>query len=113
MVKGIRIIQHFKGNPKAGPHPSSPSLPIYNFFSKVYIIFGQSIREEKEVAAAIGVNPFLVKDYLAGVRNYSYEGIEHWLLLLHAYNLKERWELGSAGVEDASLLKELVVKIMG
>ena len=29
-----------------------------------------------------------MKDYLAAVRNYSYEGIESGLLLLHAYNLK-------------------------
>jgi len=33
-------------------------------------------------------------------------------LLLHHYNLRSIG-VGSAGVEDASLLKELVVKIMG
>src|ERR1700744_4717633 len=110
-VKAIRIIQYFEGNPKAGP--IQLILPsIYNFFSKVYMIFGQPARDEKGVAAAIGVNPFFVKDYLAAVRNYNYEGIEQGLLLLHAYNLKSVG-VGSAGVEDASLLKELVVKIMG
>jgi DNA polymerase-3 subunit delta len=46
------------------------------------------------------------------VRNYNYEGIENGLLLLHSYNLRSVG-VGSAGVEDASLLKELVVKIMG
>lgn len=109
-VKAVRIIQYFEGNPKAGP--IQLILPsIYNFFSKVYMIFGQPARDEKGVASAIGVNPFFVKDYLAAVRNYGYEGIEHGLLLLHAYNLKSVG-VGTAGAEDASLLKELVVKIM-
>lgn len=110
-AKAIRIIQYFEGNPKAGP--IQLILPsIYNFFSKVYMIFGQPARDEKGVAAAIGVNPFFVKDYLAAFRNYNYDGIESGLLLLHAYNLKSVG-IGSAGVEDASLLKELVVKIIG
>jgi DNA polymerase-3 subunit delta len=75
------------------------------------MIFGQSSADEKSVAATIGVNPFFVKDYLAAVRNYGYEGIEGGLLLLHAYNLKSIG-IGSAGTEDGSLLKELVVKMM-
>lgn len=110
-AKAVRIIQYFEGNPKAGPiQLVLPSL--YSFFSKVYMIFGQPARDEKGVASAIGVNPFFAKDYLAAVRNYGYEGVEQGLLLLHAYNLKSVG-VGSAGTEDASLLKELVVKIMG
>src|ERR1700744_2513521 len=110
-AKAIRIIQYFEGNPKAGP--IQLILPsIYNFFSKVYMIFGQNSSDDRSVAAAIGVNPFFAKDYLAAVRNYNYEGIEQGILLLQAYNLKSVG-VGSAGVEDASLLKELVVKIMG
>src|SRR6202000_857077 len=110
-VKAIRIIQYFESNPKAAP--IQLILPsIYNFFSKAYMIFGQPARDEKGIAAAIGVNPFFAKDYLAAVRNYNYEGIENGLLLLHTYNLKSVG-VGSAGTEDASLLKELVVKIMG
>jgi DNA polymerase-3 subunit delta len=109
-VKAIRIIQYFESNPKAAP--IQLVLPsIYNFFSKAYMVFGQAGGDEKSIAASIGVNPYFVKDYLAAVRNYNYEGIEGGLLLLHAYNLKSIG-IGSAGVEDASLLKELVVKMM-
>lgn len=110
MAKAIRIIQYFESNPKAAP--IQLVLPsIYNFFSKAYMVFGQSGADEKSIAASIGVNPYFVKDYLAAVRNYNYEGIEGGLLLLHAYNLKSIG-IGSAAVEDASLLKELVVKMM-
>ncbi len=109
-VKAIRIIQYFESNPKAAP--IQLILPsIYNFFSKAYMIFGHQGGDEKSIAAAIGVNPYFVKDYLTAVRNYNYEGIESGLLLLHAYNLKSIG-IGSIGTEDASLLKELVVKMM-
>src|SRR6202789_3019661 len=98
-VKAIRIIQYFESNPKAGP--IQLILPsIYNFFSKAYMIFGQPGGDEKGVAAAIGVNPYFVKDYLAAVRNYNYEGIEHGLLLLHSYNLRSIG-VGSAGGQEA------------
>jgi DNA polymerase III subunit delta len=109
-IKAMRIIRYFEGNPKAAPiQLILPSL--YNFFSKAYMIFGQPAKDEKSIAAAIGVNPYFVKDYLAAARNYNYEGIENGLLLLHAYNLKSIG-VNSIGTEDASLLKELVVKMM-
>ena len=109
-TKAIRIIQYFESNPKAAPiQLILPSL--YNFFSKAYMVFGQPSRDEKTVAAAIGVNPYFVKDYLAAARNYNYEGIENGLLLLHAYNLKSIG-VNSINTEDGSLLKELVVKMM-
>jgi DNA polymerase-3 subunit delta len=109
-VKAIRIIQYFESNPKAAP--IQLILPsIYNFFSKTYMIFGQTGGDEKSTAAALGVPPYFVKDYIAAARNYNYEGIEEGLLLLHAYNLKSIG-IGSVGAGDASLLKELVVKMM-
>jgi DNA polymerase III subunit delta len=109
-VKAIRIIQYFESNPKAAP--IQLILPsIYNFFSKTYMIFGQTGGDEKSTAAALGVPPYFVKDYIAAARNYNYEGIEEGLLLLHAYNLKSIG-IGSLGAGDASLLKELVVKMM-
>jgi len=109
-VKAIRIIQYFEGNPKAGPiQLILPSL--YNFFSKTYMIFSQASQDEKSIAAAIGVHAFFVKDYMMAARNYNYAGVESALLLLHNYNLRSIG-VGSAATEDASLLKEMVVKIM-
>ena len=109
-VKAIRIVQYFESNPKAAPiQLILPSL--YNFFSKAYMIFGYLGMDEKNIAAAIGVNAYFVKDYLTAARNYGYEGIESALLLLHAYNLKSIG-VNSPAVSDASLLKEMTAKIM-
>jgi DNA polymerase-3 subunit delta len=108
--KAIRIIQYFEANPKAAPiQLILPSL--YGFFSKVFMVFGANTTDEKAIATAIGVSPFFSKDYLQAAKMYSYKEIENALLLLHEYNLKSIG-VNSAGTEDASLLKEMAVKIM-
>ncbi len=110
LSRSIRIIQYFEANPKAAP--IQMVLPsIYSFFSKVFMVFGAGSNDERAIATAIGVNPFFVKDYLKAAGIYSYTGVEKALLLLHQYNLKSVG-VGSTNTADASLLKELIVKIM-
>ena len=106
----MRIIQYFEANPKAAPiQLIMPSL--YLFFSKLYMIHGLSSREDKAVAAATGINPFFVKDYLKAVKVYSFSQVEAAILLLHQYNLRSIG-VSDIGTEDASLLKEMVYKII-
>jgi DNA polymerase-3 subunit delta len=110
LPKAIRIIQYFEANPKAAP--IQLILPtLYNLFSKTYMIFGQNAKDEKTVAVNIGVNAWFVKDYMQAARAYGYNGIENALLLLHHYNLKSVG-VNDTGTSDASLLKEMVVKMM-
>jgi len=108
-AKAMRIIQYFEANPKAAPiQLVLPSL--YSFFSKVFMVFGAGSTDEKGVAAAIGVNPFFVKDYMQAAKIYNFQGVERILLLLHQYNLKSIG-INSPGTEDASLLKEMLYKM--
>jgi DNA polymerase-3 subunit delta len=110
LSRSIRIIQYFEANPKAAPiQLVLPSL--YGFFSKVFMLFGAGGGDEKAMASIIGVSPFFIKDYIKASRLYSYPGVERILLLLHHYNLKSLG-VGDSGTEDASLLKEMVVKMM-
>jgi len=110
LPKSIRIIQYFESNPKAAPiQLVLPSL--YSFFSKVFMVFGAGSQDEKAVASALGVSPFFVKDYMQAARTYDYSGVEKILLLLHQYNLKSIG-INAAATEDASLLKEMVYKIV-
>ena len=110
LARCIRIIQYFEANPKAGPiQLVLPSL--YSFFSKVFMVFGAGTNDEKTIATSIGVNPYFMKDYMQAARLYTYPDVEKVLLLLHNYNLKSVG-VGSINTEDASLMKEMVVKMM-
>lgn len=109
MGKVMKIIQYFAANPKAGP--IQMVLPaLYNFFAKMSQLFGVK-GGEKEIAAALGVHPFFVKDYMAAARQYGVEGTEKAILLLHNYNLRSIG-INDSGVEDGELMKELAYKIM-
>jgi len=110
LYKAVRIIQYFGANPKAAPlQLIFPSL--YNFFSKVLMVYSVGARDEKTVAAAIGVHPFFVKDYIQTAMKFGHHEIEKVLLLLYEYNLRNIG-INDAGTEDADLLKEMVVKMI-
>lgn len=109
MAKAIRIIQYFASNPKAGP--IQQILPtLYGYFSKIYSVLGTDNKSEQ---ALFGVfkNSFAAKTAMLAINNYSYNGIEKIILLLHHYNLKSIG-INDTGTEDADLMKEMVVKIM-
>lgn len=110
LYKAVRIIQYFGANPKAAPlQLIFPSL--YNFFSKVLMVYSVQARDERSVATAIGVNNFFVKDYIQTAIRFSQQEIEKVLLLLYEYNLRNIG-INDAGTEDADLLKEMVVKMI-
>ncbi len=110
LSKAIRIIRYFEANPKAAP--IQMILPaLYNFFSKVFMLYTVKNLDEKTVAAAIGVNPYFARDYLNAARKYDYPGVEKILLLLHQYNLRSIG-INDGNTSDADLMKEMVVKMM-
>jgi DNA polymerase-3 subunit delta len=110
MPKAIRIVEYFEHNPKAAPIQAI--LPaLHSFFSKTYMLFSYPMDDEKTAAAAIGVQPFFVRENLVAARSFGFDGIENSLMLLHDYNLRSIG-INDAGTSDASLLKELVVKMI-
>ncbi len=110
LSKAIRIIQYFEANPKAAP--IQMILPaLYNFFSKVFMLYGIPNPDEKTAAAAMGVNPYFVKDYIGAAQKYDYSGVEKILLLLNQYNLRSIG-VHDGGTSDAGLMKEMAVKMM-
>ena len=111
LAKAIRIIQYFEGNPKAAP--IQMVLPaLYGYFSKLYSIFGIPDKSEAGIKHLFFNNAYAAKDALVAAKKYNYEGVERSLLLLHEYNLKSVG-VNSTGTSDASLMKEMVVKMMG
>jgi DNA polymerase-3 subunit delta len=110
LAKAITIIQYFERNPKAAP--IQMLLPaLYNHFSKVLTVFQMSDKTEKGLKPMFYNNPYAARQALETVINYSYSGVEQTLILLHEYNLKSLG-VNSIGITDASLMKELAVKII-
>lgn len=110
LYKAMRIVTYFGSNPKAAPIQFIfPSL--YNFFSKVQVVYAVPSKDEKSVASALGVHSYFARDYISTTSRFSSAEIEKILLLLYEYNLRGIG-INDAGTDDAELLKEMVVKMI-
>lgn len=111
LAKAMTIIAYFEANPKAGP--IQMVLPaLYASFSKIYTVFGMPDKSESALRPHFYNNTVAVRNALETIKVYKYEGIERILLLLHHYNLKGVG-VGDSGTPDASLMREMVVKMVG
>lgn len=109
-VKAISIIQYMDANPKTLPiQLILPSL--YGYFSKLMLIYQMEDKSEKAFRGLFYNNPSAIAQASAALKNYSFNDLEKTILLLHHYNLKSIG-IGSYNTSPASLMKELVFKIM-
>jgi len=110
LAKAIRIIQYFEANPKAAPiQLVLPSL--YNYFTKILVIYQMNDKSEKALRPIFYNNPFLVQQAMDMLMNYSYAEAEQVIMLLHNYNLKSVG-IKNYGASGGSLMKEMVYKII-
>ena len=110
LAKAIRIIQYFEANPKAAPiQLVLPSL--YNYFTKILVIYQMNDKSEKALRPIFYNNPFLVQQAMDMLMNYSYAEAEQVIMLLHHYNLKSIG-IKNYGTSGGSLMKEMVYKII-
>ncbi len=110
LSKAIRIIQYFEANPKAAPiQLVLPSL--YNYFTKILVIYQMNDKSEKALRPIFYNNPFLVQQAMDMLMNYSFKEAEQAILLLHDYNLKSVG-IRNYGTSGGSLMKELAYKII-
>ena len=106
----LNIINYFSSNPKAAP--IQLVLPtLFSFFSKLYIASSIGSKDEYSLSAALGVKGFFVKQYIQAMQRYNYTDIEKVLILLQHYNLMSIG-IGRVNLDDASMLKEMVAKIV-
>jgi DNA polymerase-3 subunit delta len=68
-------------------------------------------KSRNNVASALSVSPFFVKDYSEAARNYSMRKLRSIITLFRQYDLKVKG-VNNVTTEDGQLLKELVYKIL-
>lgn len=110
LSRAIQIINYFESNPKAVP--IQMALPaLYSHFSKVYAVYGMNDKSDNALKPFFYYNPNSLRQAQDMMKNYGYSGMEKLIMLLHQYNLKSIG-VGDSGTSGASLMKEMVVKMM-
>lgn len=115
VVKATRILNYFRGNPKAGPLPMVLGS-LYNYFSKVFRLLEHQRKgsSKQTIMKDLGLRfDFFLADYQATARNFRGGRIVQVFALLREYDLKSKG-VGSnlAGKGESELLKEMVWRMM-
>ncbi len=111
VVKCNRIVNHFAANPK--DNPIQAILPnLYGYLLKVMIYHQLEDKSQKNAAAALGVNPFFVRDYATAAGNYSLGKLASCIGYINEADLRSKGIRNANTVTDGEILKELVFKII-
>ena len=110
VLKAARIVDHFSKNQKDNPIVLTITA-LYGYFSKL-LIYNQHIRDNAATqAAAVGCNPFFLKDYANAQKKFPTAKCIKAISLLREYDLKSKG-VGNASTDPGGLLQEMVYKIM-
>lgn len=110
VLKANQIIQYFSQNPKN--HPIIPIFSlIYFYFSKLAIIHESRASSSDQAANALGMNPFIARDYFAASRNYNLGKIIDVFGYIREADLRSKG-VDSGNMSEAEILRDLVYKIL-
>lgn len=109
-AKAMRIAFYIGKNPKSNPFVMMIGN-LYSFFSNLIIYLTLSGSSQQEMASAMGINPYFVKDYADAGRRYPLKHCTRIISLIREIDLKNKG-LGANSTDDSELLLELVYKIL-
>lgn len=109
-AKAFRIAAYFSANPKACPFPLL-MFNMYDVFSKLLWVAYHPGASDKEIAGALRVHPFFVKDYKTALRVYSIDQMKEAIRILHEVDLMFKG-VGTAPQKEGALIQEMTVKLM-
>lgn len=108
-LKAYQIADYFAQNPKDNPIVLTVGL-VFSFFSQLLQYHGLKDKNPKNVASALRVNPFFVKDYELAARNFPMKKVSGIVATLKDVDLKSKG-VGANNLPQSDLLKEMLVKI--
>lgn len=108
--KANLIVHYFIQNPKN--HPVIPIFSlIYSYFMRIALLHRIGNVPENQLAAAIGVNPYGVKEYLLAAKNYKLGKVIEVFEYLKEADLRFKG-VDSGSRSEGDILRELVYKIL-
>jgi DNA polymerase-3 subunit delta len=108
-LKAYKIAENFAQNPKDNPLVMTTGL-VFGFFIQLLKYHGLKDKNPKNVASALGVNPFFLKDYDVAVKNYPMKKVSQIVASLRDTDVKSKG-VGANSLSQADLLREMLYKI--
>jgi DNA polymerase-3 subunit delta len=110
ILKSNMIVRYFADNPKDNPITLTVAS-LFGFFSKLLQYHYLTDKSKNNVAAALKVNPFFVRDYESAAVKYNVGKTVQIISLLRTFDMRSKG-FCDAGTEPGELLRELVYRIL-
>lgn len=110
VLKAAKIITYFAQNPKDNPFVLTVTL-LHSFFTQLLQYHGLTDHSPKSVASTLRINPYFVGEFQTAAKNYPMKKVSKIISHLREMDLKGKG-VGATNVNQADLLKELLVKIL-
>lgn len=111
ILKANRIIQYFKDNPKSNPIQATLAV-LFNYFSNLLICYYTKDRSESGLMQALGIRAnFQLKDYSAGLRNYSAMKVFNVIAEIRLADAQSKG-VGNVSTDNGEIMKYLLYKIL-
>ena len=112
VFKANQIVKYFDNNPKAGSIYSFLPL-LFNYFQNLMIAFYSPNRQSQEAVAQWleMKSPWLAKDYMVGMRNYSAMKVMQIIDKMREIDAKSKG-LDNPNTPSGELMKELIFYIL-
>jgi DNA polymerase-3 subunit delta len=110
ILKSNMIVRYFADNPKDNPITLTIAS-LFSFYSKLLTYHYLPDKSKNNVASALKVNPFFVRDYESAALKYNARKTVEIISLLRTYDLRSKG-YNDPGTEPGDLLKEIVFKIL-
>lgn len=107
--KAYQIAKYFADNPKDNPLVLTVGQ-TFGFFIQLLKYHGLKDKNPKNVAAALGINPFFVKEYDVAVKNYPMKKVSAIVAALRDIDVKSKG-VGASSLGSGDLMKEMLAKI--
>jgi DNA polymerase-3 subunit delta len=108
--EALLIADYFSRNSKENPLVVILSQ-LYSYFNKVLLYRTMRASTPNEIASALGVNPYFIKEYESAARVYTNARLFNIFELLKEYDLRSKKIIENES-DDGVLIRELVMRIV-
>lgn len=110
IMRANQIVNYFGDNGKDNPLLVT-AISLYGYFTKILKVHYATDPSQNALAAALGVNPFFVRDYQAAARNFSVADCVRCIAVLREFDLKSKgYNVGETSEKD--LYREMIFKLL-
>ncbi|MFY0591997.1 DNA polymerase III subunit delta [Roseivirga sp.] len=110
ILKANRIVNYFSANIRA--HSIIPMVALlYSYHTKLLLVHSAKDKSDSGLARAIGVPPFVVKEYKMAASHYALGKVIQNISHLREADLRSKG-VNSGAIREEEVLKELVFKLM-